>query len=441
MHGNFWKRMGFAATLLSTLVACGGGGSSEPVPVPVPPPVLVPLPVAPSITQQPVTQSIAAGGSATFTVAASGDAPIGYQWLRNGVELAAATSSIFTLSNAQVSDDGSIWTARVSNAGGNVLSAGATLTVKTGTLSLFAGNVDLPGTDDGLGAAARFAFPGGLAVDSAGNVFVADTSHHTIRKISPAGVVSTFAGTAYGSGDRLDGTGAAATFSYPAGLAIDGADNLYLVDGFPYSFGLNWNVVRKITPAAVTSGFFVPGIFPPAIGVDVAGNVYLTGARRVAPDGTQSFFNAPEARWSMDSLAVDRTGNIFYAVGNTIRRTAPGQPEVILAGSPGSPPGAVDGVADQARFNFFHTFGSSRVMTSIAVDGKGNVYVADNGNHLVRRVTPAGVVTTVAGRVGTREFRPGPLPGQVFEPRGLAVQGDKVLYVTSGNAVLKIELP
>ena len=75
------------------------------------------------------------------------------------------------------------------------------------------------------------------------------------------------------------------------------------------------------------------------------------------------------------------------------------------------------------------------------MDSKGNVYVADNGNHLVRKVTPAGVVTTVAGRVGAKEFQPSPLPGQLYEPRALALQGDKVLYVTSGHAVLKIELP
>lgn len=95
---------------------------------------------------------------------------------------------------------------------------------------------------------------------------------------------------------RGNGVGPAAGFNSPAGLAIDGADNLYVVDDFPY-FGHAWQVVRKVTPAAQVSDH-IRGIFlkPASIAADAAGNVYLTMARKILPDGTEIFFNAPVPR-------------------------------------------------------------------------------------------------------------------------------------------------
>ncbi len=112
------------------------------------------------------------------------------------------------------------------------------------TFSRLAG-LSLTGSTDGTGDAAQFAFPQAVAVDTAGNVYVADTSNHTIRKITPEGAVSTLAGLA-GSAGSTDGTGSAARFSFPAGVAVDTAGNVYVAD-------ISNHTIRKITPAGAVS--------------------------------------------------------------------------------------------------------------------------------------------------------------------------------------------
>ena len=159
------------------------------------------------------------------------------------------------------------------------------------------------------------------------------------------------------------------------------------------------------------------------------------------PDGTVVNVTAPEVRRTIDSIAVDGRGNVYFGHDNMVKKIAPGQAEVLLAGS--AVAGSADGSGDQARFNFGSNRGSTFPLleTSLAVDSAGNVYVADNGNHTIRKISPAGVVTTVAGQAGVAGLETGPLPGELTSPGGLALQWDKTLYVTSGGALLKIELP
>jgi len=126
------------------------------------------------------------------------------------------------------------------------------------------------GSIDAVGGAARFNDPSGAAVDSAGNVYVADTYNHTIRKITPAGVVSTLAGLA-GSQGSADGTGNAARFSNPYGVAVDSAGNVYVAD-------TSNNTIRKITPAGAVStlaGLAAQFNLPFGVAVDSVGNVYV----------------------------------------------------------------------------------------------------------------------------------------------------------------------
>ena len=227
-----------------------------------------------------------------------------------------------------------------------------------GTVTTLAGNPSLHGSTDGSGTTATFSSPIGMARDSAGTLYVADATNHTIRKITSAGAVSTFAGTA-GIAGSVDGTGNAARFNNPTGIALDGSGNVYVAD-------TTNNLLRKITPAGAVS--------------TIAGVVGVMGSS----DGTGSaaLFNAP------GGLAVDSSGNVYLAdTGNsTIRKITPANLVTTLAGLPGVA-GIKDGSGSDAWFN---------QPKALTVDPSGNLFVADTGNAAIRKVTPAGVVTTLA---------------------------------------------
>ena len=342
------------------------------------------------------------------------------------------------------------------DAAGNVFVADTSnLTIRkispAGVVTTLAGTAASLGSADGTGAAARFNYPRGLAVDAAGNVLVADTGNHTIRKISPAGVVTTLAGTA-GSAGITDGTGAAARFNNPRGLAVDGAGNVLVADAPNHT-------IRKISPAGVvttlagtagvqdsTDGTGAAARFSNPIGltVDGAGNVLVADSanhtiRKISPagvvttlagtagsagitDGTGAAarFNNPRG------LAVDGAGNVLVAdaPNHTIRKISPAGVVTTLAGTAGVQD-STDGTGAAARFNF---------PQGLAVDAAGNVLVADTSNHTIRKISPAGVVTTVVGAAGVRGFNPGPLPGALSSPIGLALQGN-TLYFSQQNGV------
>jgi sugar lactone lactonase YvrE len=228
----------------------------------------------------------------------------------------------------------------------------------TGTVSTLAGLAGIRGGDDGTGSSARFNEPNGVAVDSVGNVYVGDTLNHTIRKITPDGVVSTLAGLS-GSFGATDGIGSAARFSSPQGVAVDTAGNVYVADDSNHR-------IRKITPVGVVST--LAGSAPPG---------------SVDGPGSAARFNQPLG------VAVDSQGNIYVADANNaaIRKIAPDGMVSTLAGLAGNA-GATDGTASQARF--YNPVG-------VAVDRSGNVYVADGGNNTIRKITPGGMVSTLAG--------------------------------------------
>jgi sugar lactone lactonase YvrE len=163
----------------------------------------------------------------------------------------------------------------------------------SGAMSVFAGSLGNSGSDDGQGTAAKFTYPWGMAIDSRGNLYVADYGGHTIRKISPTGLVSTLAGTA-GAPGSSDGTGAGAKFKYPSGLATDSSGNIYVAD-------TSNNAIRKITPSGVVT--------------TLAGRADLTFG---AADGAlaDARFNAPRG------IAVDSSGTIYIADygNNALRR-------------------------------------------------------------------------------------------------------------------------
>lgn len=295
------------------------------------------------------------------------------------------------------------------------------------TLSLFAGAPNGPGSMDGTGAAASFYQPAGVATDTAGNVYIADSYNNVIRKITAAGVVTTFAGTAGVTGNA-DGQGAAASFNFPVALAIDSAGNLFVADT------LN-DTIRKITPAAVVTTFAsTPG--PQGVAVDSAGNVYVAGLEvilKITPDGVVTTFaglyavfgsadgTGPDARFSTpEGLAIDSAGNLFVADSEnyTIRKITPAAVVTTFAGT-AAMEGSTDGTGPDARFSD---------PQGAALDGAGNLYVSDfNG---IRKITAAGVVTTVAGIVA----EPGSADGtaaaaRFYQPTGVATDSAGNVYV------------
>src|SRR5579863_1953739 len=361
--------------------------------------------VAPTITIQPQSTSVSAGSSATFTVVAQGTQPLIYQWLRNGAPLAGATSAAYTLSPALLQDNSGTYSVIISNSAGRITSQTAVLDVTPAIgIALLAGQLGGSGSIDGVGGAARFYNPEGVAVDATGNVYVADNTRNTIRKVSPTGVVTTIAGQPGAAGSN-DGIGNAASFNAPGGVAVDATGNVYVAD-------TGNDTIRKITPAGVVS--------------TIAGTPSLPGST----DGTAgaALFNAPAG-------IVATGGNLYVAdTGNsTIRQISLTGVVTTLAGTPGVT-GAADGTGAAAQF---------ANPEGITVDMAGNLDVVDTNNNTVRRITPAGVVTTIAGSAGAFGTLDGPGSAARFsQPYGITIDLAGNLYVTdTGNDTIRMITP
>jgi sugar lactone lactonase YvrE len=295
---------------------------------------------------------------------------------------------------------------------------------------------------DGTGTAAGFNNPTGVAVDSAGNVYVADRTNHRIRKVTALGVVTTVAGS--GVGDFANGAAETARFKYPGSLTVDAAGNIYVGDN-------GTDRVRKVTPTGVVTTFagsgelaFADGMGPDAsfwtpegIAIDATGNLYVadqnhnrirkvtpaTAVTTVAGSGAEAFADGTGTAASFDwpaGIALDSAGNVYVGdSGNhRIRKMTPAGVVTTFAGS-GSPTFA-DGKGAAASFRYPY---------GIAIDAANNLYVADEGNHRIRRVTPTGVVTTLAGS-GAEAFADGDGADASFDvPAGVAVDAAGTVYV------------
>ena len=422
--------VGSNVTTYTTTVSLGSAGPATP----------------PTVSAQTTGRTVLTGGATTFAVSVGGSVS-SYQWqvstnggttwtnVADGGGYAGATTSVLSITGATAAMNNFQYRCVASNGTTSITSVAATLAITNdpplvypvavardasgnlfvadasanvirkvtpgGAVSVFAGTAGSAGFQDGSGAAARFNQPGGLAFDPAGNLYVADTGNALIRKISPAGAVTTLAGDASLRGN-VDGAGSAARFNHPTGIAFDAAGNAYVSDTFTHT-------LRKITPAgAVTT---------------LAGANGVTGS--TDGGGAEARFNHPAG------LAVAADGTIYVADTNnqTIRKITTGGVVSTLAGLAGVT-GADDGTGNTALFN---------QPTSLAVDASGTLYVADTGNALIRRVTAAGAVSLVAGVPGIAGFADGVGLDALFDqPRGLVLDGIGVLVVAdTGNAALR----
>jgi sugar lactone lactonase YvrE len=386
-----------------------------------------------------------------------------------------------------------------------------------GVVTTVAGLAGVSGSTNGTNSGALFNRPNGVAVDNAGNLYVADTGNHLIRKITPGGGVTTLAGTAGQSGSG-NGTGTGAQFYYPEGVAVDAAGNVYVAD--------TWNhAIRKITSAgSVTTFAGLPGTSgtnnavgtsarfyqPTGVAVDISGNVYVADSgnhtiRKITSGGSvTTLAGAPLIFGSLDgtgtgalfyqpqSVAVDGSGYVYVADfwNQTVRQISPAGAVVTIAGAAGNS-GSVDGLNNGARFwgpaavavagtnsvpvyvadsgngiirKLAHSGPNWDVSTlagyaspgsndgtqtgaqfyspaGVAVDGAGNTFVADTFNHVIRKITPTGSVTTFAGLPRVSGTSDGTGPAARFSgPQALAVDVSGFVYVadTSNHSIRKI---
>jgi sugar lactone lactonase YvrE len=233
----------------------------------------------------------------------------------------------------------------------------------TGDVTILAGRAGCIGSADGKGEDARFRYPQAVALDAAGNIYVADSGNNTIRRVTPSGVVTTLAGMARQVGSA-DGTGNAARFNYPNSVAVDSSGNIYVADVYN-------STIRKVTSAGVVT--------------TLAGQTGVFG--KVDGTGKVAQFNAPVC------VAVDDADDVYVAdfLNNAIRKVTATGVVTTMAGQRIYRTGSADGTGRTAQFS--HPCG-------LAVDKAGNVYVADTDNQTIRRITPDGVVSTLAGLTG-----------------------------------------
>jgi serine/threonine-protein kinase len=316
----------------------------------------------------------------------------------------------------------------------------------TVTVSTFAGKSTV-GSSDGVGTSASFSGPSGIAADAAGNLYVVDHWTGLIRKISPAAVVTTLAGN-----DKVDMDDRGSVFWYPAGIAVDASGNVYVADSF-------YNRIRKVSPEGVVTTFAGSGVrgyadgpaatakfyHPLGVALDARGNVYVADLgnnliRKISPDSVVTTYAGSGASGADDGkganasfnspfdVAVDAVGNVYVAdtQNNLIRKINRGGVVSTLAGS--GTQGAADGRGDAA--SFYRPAG-------LGIDASGNIYVADSNNNKIRKVTPQGVVTTLAG---TGEFGSVNGPGATATfagPSDVAADLFGNLYVTDGHTMIR----
>jgi sugar lactone lactonase YvrE len=373
--------------------------------------------------------------------------------LSDGGTYSGSATATLTVGSATTAMNGDLFRCLITNADAAVTTSPIALAVETPmVVTTLAGLAGSSGSAVGAGSAARFNSPADIARDSTGNVYVADTDNNTVRMIIPAGVVTTLAGQAGVSGSN-DGSGSA-LFNHPAGIAVDGAGNAYVADTnnntirkLVIASGAVTTVTGRVGIAGSTDGIGTAASFngPSGIAVDTAGNLYVADTlnhaiRQVTPagvvttiagtagasgfiDGTGSaaLFHGPQG------LVLDASGNLFIADtnNNAVRKLVLASGAVTTAAGQTGIAGSADGPSSQAQFHF---------PSGIGIDAAGNLYVADTDNDTLRKIALSGAVSTLAGLAGTSGSADGTGTAARFNfPTGVAANSTGDIYLADTN--------
>lgn len=319
-----------------------------------------------------------------------------------------------------------------------------------GDVTTIAGTAGVSGFKDGLATTAQFFHPSGVEVDKDGNIYVADKFNHRIRKITPSGYVITVAGNS--SSTYSDGLGALAGYDGPSGIVLDAVGNIYVSDNFAER-------IRKISSVSLnvfntTAGYASPVQFVGISGAGLTNNLIVSApvGFEISTSATTGFSStltlAPTAtvvstvkvyvRVSSlalagsynDSLEINSTGAVMqrYSIKATVLANA-SSPTIMSAKTFSSISGAgtngyLDGAGNLAKFGN---------PGDLVMDASGNTYIADNSNHRIRKITPNGTVSTLAGS-GVAGFADGTGTAAQFNyPNGITINTDGVLFVSDGS--------
>lgn len=369
----------------------------------------------------------------------TGDYPASVAAANGGKGLPASSGT--TLTYTQVSSDYCLSAVSSSLSGSPFYISSKSRKIAAGDCTKIASTYAGTGTygaNNGPIASAQFGGPYGIDVDVDGTIYIAECYNNRIRKITPAGTVSTLAGT--GASGSNNGPGISATFSCPDGIAVNSAGEVFVGDAYN-------GLIRKITPTGDVSTF-ASGLAPTGIVIDAQGVLYIASGHRVqkvsttgtvttlAGSTTSGYVDDPVgsvARFNyLNGIALDGAGNVYVADGfnRRIRMITPSGAVSTVAGS--GVQGFADGTGTAAQFG---------VPYGIASTTDGTLFVTDGNNDRVRMITPAKVVTTLSGGSG---FQDGPATTARFaQPRGITLDGNRDLYIADidNNRIRKITLP
>jgi sugar lactone lactonase YvrE len=376
------------------------------------------------------------------------------------------------------------------NAAGDVYFGSANSVMKVdsqGTLTRIAGTGQYGFSADGGSAVnAQLAWPAGLAIDAAGNLFIAENAAHRVRKVSPQGILSTVAGTGNSGYSGDGGQASNAQLSWPVGLAFDSGGNLFIAD-------TGNQVIRKVSPAGIISTVATGLTTPEGVALDASGALYITDYSistddcdgltysgrllKISPDGTTSIVLGGVSEQPLNQpqgIAVDKSGNVYVA-DSAAASLLKVSPEGLVSAA--STFGGTVNVATDSSGNLYVSDGHTALRRisadgttigligngfseaywgdggkatdaslstpfGLALDSNGNLFIADSGNNRVRKVTPGGVISTVAGN-GRYGFSGDGGPATAAElagPSGLALDANGALYIADrlNNRIRKV---